>query len=79
MKYSTITTRAPHWKRAFDRISEYDYAIPAISDAKFIGKLYDRNIDLKYTDSKPIDVLPRVLKLAEKICDKYARMNTLKI
>lgn len=77
MRYSATTVVAPHWKSAFDKICDNDCEIPTIPDSQFVGKLYDGNIDLKYTDSKPIEVLPRVLKLAEKICDKYARQNTL--
>ena len=77
MRYSATTVVAPHWKSAFDKICDNNCEMPTIPDAQFVGKLYDGNIDLKYTDSKPIEVLPRVLKLAEKICDKYARQNTL--
>ena len=78
MRYSATTVVAPHWKSAFDKICDNNCEMPTIPDAQFVGKLYDGNIDLKYTDSKHIEVLPRVLKLAEKICDKYSRMNTLK-
>lgn len=77
LKYSATTIAAPDWKKNFDKICENKCEMPTIPDAHFVGKLYDGNINLKYTDSKPIDVLPRVLKLAEKICDKYARQNTL--
>ncbi|KHM52484.1 hypothetical protein NZ47_04625 [Anaerovibrio lipolyticus] len=73
MKYSVTTIAATNWKRAFDKICENDYEIPKIKDAKFVGKMFEENIALKYTDSKPINVLSRVMQLAEKICDKYAR------
>ena len=76
-RYSATTVVAPHWKSAFDKICDNDCEMPTIPDAQFVGKLYEGNINLKYTDSEPINVLPRVLKLAEKICDKYARQNTL--
>ena len=77
MKYSVTTIAATNWKRAFNKICDNDYEIPKVKDAQFVGKMYKENITLKYTDSKPINVLSRVLKLAEKICDKYARETTL--
>ncbi len=77
IKYSVTTIAAPNWKRAFDKICENDYDIPKITDAQYVGKMYEGSIPLKYTDSSPINVLPRVLKLAEKISDKYARETAL--
>lgn len=73
MKYSVTTIAATNWKRAFDRIRDNDYEIPKITDAQFVGRLYDKNITLRYTDSRPINVLSRVMTLAEKICDNYAK------
>ena len=72
MKYSATTISAGGWKKAFDKIYDNDYAIPTIPESQFVGKLYSQNIQLKYTDSRPINVLSRVMKLAEKICDRYA-------
>lgn len=73
MKYSATTIAATNWKRAFDKICDHNYEIPKISDAQFVGKMYNGIIDLKYTDSKPINVLSRIMKLAENICDTYAK------
>lgn len=73
MKYSVTTIAATNWKRAFDRIRDNDYEIPKITDAQFVGRIYDKNITLRYTDSRPINVLSRVMTLAEKICDNYAK------
>lgn len=77
LKYSSATTMSVHWKRAFDAICANDIAVPKIQDSKFVGKLYEDDIKLIYTDSGPINVIPRVLKLAEKVCDMYAREYSL--
>lgn len=39
--------------------------------------MYEDDIKLKFTDSGPINVIPRVLKLAEKVCVMYAREYSL--
>lgn len=77
LKYSSVTTMSGHWKKAFDAISANDITIPKIQDSKYVGSLYEGDINLKYTDPRPINVIPRVLKLAEKVCDKYAREYSL--
>lgn len=78
MKYSAMTISALAWKKEFDKICANQYEVPTLPDSTFIGKLYEGNIKLKYTASTPINVLSRILKLAEKICDKYAKENAIR-
>lgn len=73
LKYSATTISATDWKTDFDKICNNDYEMPRITDGQVVGPMYNGNIELKYTDSKPINVLSRVMRLAEKICDQYAK------
>lgn len=75
LKYSSNTLRATHWKKAFDAICNGDDRIPTIPKSKYVGKPHEESIKLKYTNSDPINVFSRVLKLSECVFDMYARQN----
>lgn len=77
LKFSTHTLRAVHWKKEFDAICNNHDEMPIIPESQFVGKLYKESIALKYTSSEPINVLARVLKLSEEVCDAYARKTAV--
>ena len=73
LRYSATTIVASHWQESFEKICNNDVMMPTIPDSQYVGNLYDKDIELKYTGYTPINVLPRVLKLAEKVFDDYTR------